>query len=178
MQSTDRVDSGVFQSPGTAGKDVAADVHDLEAHSSGSTDNEPRTHLHREFKERHVSMIAVAGAIGTGLIIGSGTGLVRGGPASILIAHCIMGTVVYFVMTALGEMATMLPMEKGFSGYATRFVDPALGCVFSFSPGISIVPCAISFAPSSWDLKLSCFLSRKVRHRLELLLQICNCPPQ
>lgn len=84
-------------------------------------------HLHRDFKERHVSMIAVAGAIGTGLIIGSGTGLLRGGPASIFIAYSIIGAVVYFVMTAVGEMATMLPTDKGFAGYATRFVDPALG---------------------------------------------------
>ncbi|KAF3025590.1 hypothetical protein E8E14_012176 [Neopestalotiopsis sp. 37M] len=107
--------------------EVAIELPNLQENSMGSANDEPRTHLHREFRERHVSMIAVAGAIGTGLIIGSGTGLVRGGPASILIAHCLMGTVVYFVMTALGEMATMLPMEKGFSGYATRFVDPALG---------------------------------------------------
>ncbi|KAF9873897.1 dicarboxylic amino acid permease [Colletotrichum karsti] len=83
--------------------------------------------LKREFKERHVSMIAVAGAIGTGLIIGSGTGLVRGGPASLLIAYTIIGAVVFFMMTALGEMGTMLPSDKGFAGYATRFVDPALG---------------------------------------------------
>ncbi|KAH7153367.1 amino acid permease/ SLC12A domain-containing protein [Dactylonectria macrodidyma] len=83
--------------------------------------------LRREFKERHVSMIAVAGAIGTGLIIGSGTGLVRGGPGSLFIAYSIIGAVVYFIMTAVGEMATMFPMDKGFAGYATRFVDPALG---------------------------------------------------
>ncbi|KAF6784610.1 dicarboxylic amino acid permease [Colletotrichum sojae] len=72
-------------------------------------------------------MIAVAGAIGTGLIIGSGTGLVRGGPASLLIAYSLIGAVVFFIMTAVGEMATMLPSYKGFAGYATGFVDPALG---------------------------------------------------
>lgn len=88
-----------------------------------------KSNLDHGFKQRHVSMIAVAGAIGTGLIIGSGTGLVRGGPGSLLIAYCIIGTVVYFLMTALGEMASMLPMNKGFAGYATRFVDPALGYV-------------------------------------------------
>ncbi|KAG5657307.1 hypothetical protein KAF25_005871 [Fusarium avenaceum] len=84
-------------------------------------------HLRREFKARHVSMIAVAGAIGTGLIIGTGTALVRGGPANLLIAYCLVGAVVFFVMTALGEMAIMFPMDKGFGGYATRFVDPAFG---------------------------------------------------
>lgn len=31
------------------------------------------------------------------------------------------------VMVALGEMAAFLPHKKGFAGYATRFVDPALG---------------------------------------------------
>ena len=84
-------------------------------------------------------MIAVAGAIGTGLIIGSGTGLVRGGPGSLFIAYCIIGMVVYFVMTAVGEMATMCPTDKGFAGYATRFVDPALGYVF-------ISTCAVSWS--------------------------------
>ncbi|KAK7417450.1 hypothetical protein QQX98_004570 [Neonectria punicea] len=93
----------------------------------GQTNTVPNEALRREFKERHISMIAVAGAIGTGLIIGSGTGLVRGGPGSLFIAYSIIGAAVYFIMTAVGEMATMLPMEKGFAGYATRFVDPAVG---------------------------------------------------
>lgn len=113
---------------GKSANDANADPFVLEATASNiqgtcvETDN-----LKREFKERHVSMIAVAGAIGTGLIIGSGTGLVRGGPASLLIAYSIIGAVVFFIMTAVGEMATMLPSDKGFAGYATRFVDPALG---------------------------------------------------
>ncbi|KAF5598622.1 dicarboxylic amino acid permease [Fusarium pseudocircinatum] len=92
--------------------------------------------LRREFKARHVSMIAVAGAIGTGLIIGTGTALVRGGPANLLIAYCLVGSIVFFVMTALGEMSIMFPMDKGFGGYATRFVDPALG--YATAAGIII----------------------------------------
>jgi yeast amino acid transporter len=39
----------------------------------------------------------------------------------------LVGSVVWFVITSLGEMATMVPMKKGFAGYATKFVDPALG---------------------------------------------------
>lgn len=85
--------------------------------------------LHRALKPRQVDMLAIAGAIGTGLIIGSGSGLAHGGPASLLIAYVLIGAVVYFVMTAMGEMATWLPMKKGFAGYATRFVDPAFGYV-------------------------------------------------
>jgi amino acid transporter len=86
-------------------------------------------HLKRDFKPRQVNMLAIAGAIGTGLIIGSGQGLTRGGPGSLFIAYSITGAIIYFVMTALGEMSSFLPMDQGFSGYAERFVDPALGSV-------------------------------------------------
>ncbi|KAE9574683.1 putative amino-acid permease [Colletotrichum fructicola] len=113
---------------GKRANDAEQDPSNLKTSMSNAEGSSAETgQLRREFKERHVSMIAVAGAIGTGLIIGSGTGLVRGGPASLLIAYTIIGAVVFFIMTAVGEMATMLPSDKGFAGYATRFVDPALG---------------------------------------------------
>ncbi|KAK7713541.1 hypothetical protein SLS63_012063 [Diaporthe eres] len=86
---------------GKTANDINTDPSVLEATTSNVEGTCVETdHLKREFKERHVSMIAVAGAIGTGLIIGSGTGLVRGGPASLLIAYSIIGTVVFFIMTA------------------------------------------------------------------------------
>ena len=94
-----------------------------------SVEEQPQTELKRGFKNRHVNMFAIAGSICTGLIIGSGSALASGGPGSILIAYCIMGMCVYTVMTAFAEMAIFAPMSKGFSGYATRFVDPALGFV-------------------------------------------------
>lgn len=113
---------------GKSANGIDADTSAMEATASNAEGTFVETNqLKREFKERHVSMIAVAGAIGTGLIIGSGTGLVRGGPASLLLAYSIIGAVVFFIMTAVGEMSTMLPSDKGFAGYATRFVDPALG---------------------------------------------------
>lgn len=83
--------------------------------------------LRREFKPRQVFMFSIACAIGTGLIIGTGGALSKGGPGSLLIAYLLIGLTVFFVMTALGEMATFLPMNKGFGGYATRMVDPAFG---------------------------------------------------
>jgi yeast amino acid transporter len=51
-----------------------------------------------------------------GLIIGTGSALKNGGPASLLIAYAIMGFVVYTVMVALGEMGAWLPHKKSFSG--------------------------------------------------------------
>lgn len=102
------------------GPQVTTSEGDMAAiHGNGS--------LKREFKKRQVNMLAIAGAIGTGLIIGSGQGLARGGPASLFIAYIVTGAIIYFVMTAMGEMSAFLPMDQGFSGYAERFVDPALG---------------------------------------------------
>lgn len=88
---------------------------------------DPTTRLHRGLKARQVTMIAIGGAIGTGLIIGTGAALAKAGPLSILISYSIVGFIVYMVMCALGEMATWLPLESGFTGYAARFCDPALG---------------------------------------------------
>ncbi|EXJ94892.1 hypothetical protein A1O1_00010 [Capronia coronata CBS 617.96] len=87
----------------------------------------PANSLHRGLKARHISMIALGGSIGTGLIIGTGAALARAGPASLFIAYSLVGLNVYVTMTAVGEMATYLPTGVGFSGYAARFVDPALG---------------------------------------------------
>lgn len=50
-----------------------------------------------------------------------------------LIGYILMGFIVYIVMVALGEMGAWLPHKKSFSGYASRFVDPALGYVCSQS---------------------------------------------
>ncbi|EKJ68477.1 hypothetical protein NXS19_002088 [Fusarium pseudograminearum] len=85
------------------------------------------TSLHRGLKARHITMIAIGGAIGTGLIIGTGKALVQAGPGSVFICYTIVGFVVFLVMAALGEMAAWLPMSAGFTGYASRFCDPSLG---------------------------------------------------
>jgi yeast amino acid transporter len=76
--------------------------------------------LHRGLNARQVTMIAIGGAIGTGLIIGTGNALANAGPASIMISYSIVGLLCYAVMCALGEMATWLPAAGGFAAYATR----------------------------------------------------------
>jgi hypothetical protein len=85
------------------------------------------TSLHRGLKARHITMIAIGGAIGTGLIIGTGKALAQAGPGSVFISYTIVGFIVFLVMAALGEMAAWLPMSAGFTGYASRFCDPSLG---------------------------------------------------
>lgn len=83
--------------------------------------------LERGFSAAHLQFIAIGGAVGTGLFIGSGTALATAGPVSCLISYIFVGSVLYAVMTSLGEMATFLPVPGSFTTYNGRFVDPALG---------------------------------------------------
>ncbi|KAF2164219.1 hypothetical protein M409DRAFT_56909 [Zasmidium cellare ATCC 36951] len=83
--------------------------------------------LKRKLQSRHLQMIAIGGTIGTGLFIGSGGALAKSGPAGALIAYAFVGTLVYSVMVALGEMATYIPVSGAFTVYAARFIDPSLG---------------------------------------------------
>lgn len=83
--------------------------------------------LHRGLKARQMSMIALGGTIGTGLIMSSGTALVRGGPLGLCLGFLFVGLICYLTLAALGEMTAYLPHKRGFAGYATRFVDPAVG---------------------------------------------------
>ncbi|KAJ4327416.1 hypothetical protein N0V84_002188 [Fusarium piperis] len=109
----------------TPDKEKLEELGAVESHNQG--ESVQSNELRRDFKPHQVFMFSIACAIGTGLVIGSGSALSRGGPGSLLIAYILIGITVFFVMTALGEMATFLPMNKGFGGYATRMVDPAFG---------------------------------------------------
>ncbi|PNS17827.1 Cationic amino acid transporter 1 [Sphaceloma murrayae] len=98
-------------------------VFDVES-AAANTANSP---LERKLKGRHLQMIAIGGSIGTGLFVGSGTVLANGGPASVIIAYCIIGIMLYCTVHALGEMAVIFPVAGSFSAYSTRFLDPAWG---------------------------------------------------
>ncbi|TNY24002.1 amino acid permease [Rhodotorula diobovata] len=84
-------------------------------------------HLKRNMSSRHVAMISIGGAIGTGLFLGTATALERGGPLGLFLGYSIMGTIVYSVMVALGEMASALPVPGGQVTLAARFVNGPLG---------------------------------------------------
>lgn len=83
--------------------------------------------LKRSLKARHMTMIAIGGAIGTGLFVASGASIATGGPGGALLAYALISLMVYLLMTSLGEMTTYMPVTGSFETYATRFVDPALG---------------------------------------------------
>lgn len=83
--------------------------------------------LKRNLKSRHITMISIGGAIGTGLFLLSGEAVSLGGAGSAVCSYIFMGIVVYLLMSFLGEMATTLPLSGSFETYASAYVDPALG---------------------------------------------------
>src|SRR3974377_1701137 len=87
--------------------------------------------LHRSIGSRQLSMIAIGGAIGTGLFFASGSAISNAGPGGALLAYATMGLAVYCMMQSLGEMATQLPIRGSFETYAERFVDSS----FAFAVG-------------------------------------------
>ncbi|MGL5765145.1 MAG: amino acid permease, partial [Sarcina sp.] len=83
--------------------------------------------LQRSLKARHLSMIALGGAIGTGIFLAMGGTINQAGVGGAFLAYAIVGVMVYFLCTGLGEMATYLPETGSFGSYSAKFIDPALG---------------------------------------------------
>lgn len=82
--------------------------------------------LAKALKARHLSMIAMGGAIGAGLLVASSTAMVTAGPAVVL-TYLLAGGVLVLVMRMLGEMAAQTPETGSFSVYAHRFIGPWAG---------------------------------------------------
>ncbi len=83
--------------------------------------------LRRTLKARHLSMIAIGGSIGTGLFVASGATISQAGPGGAVLAYMVVGLMVYFLMTSLGEMAAYLPTSGSFATYGARYVDEGFG---------------------------------------------------
>ncbi|KAF2003886.1 putative arginine permease [Amniculicola lignicola CBS 123094] len=91
------------------------------------TINDSSAALQRQLRPRHLQMIAIGGVIGTGLFLGTAGNLQDGGPAGLLLSYLIMSSLLFAVMTALGEMVSQFPMPGGQFALAHRFVAPELG---------------------------------------------------
>ncbi|KPD02550.1 amino acid permease [Moellerella wisconsensis] len=83
--------------------------------------------LRRELKSRHLAMIAIGGSIGTGLFVASGATVAEAGPGGALLSYAIIGLMVYFLMTSLGELAAYMPVSGSFATYGAKYVDEGFG---------------------------------------------------
>ncbi len=84
-------------------------------------DNAPPGLAHT-LKQRHLSMIAIAGVIGAGLIVGSGAAIGQAGPG-VLISYAMAGLLVVLVMRMLGEMSAANP-ETGSTHASAGVPEP------------------------------------------------------
>lgn len=76
--------------------------------------------LKRGLKNRHIQLIALGGAVGTGLFLGSADVLKSAGPAMIL-GYAIGGFIAFLIMRQLGEMVVAEPVAGSFSHFAYKY---------------------------------------------------------
>ncbi|KAF7342052.1 AA-permease domain-containing protein [Mycena venus] len=119
--------------------------------------HEDTGHMHRSLKGRQISMIAIAGTIGTGLFLGSGKALANGGPVGALLGYLLVGMLVGLMMYSLGEMMVWDPSAGGFIEFSSRYIDPAMGFAMGWQfwfQAVMTAPVEITAASiviSFWD---------------------------
>ncbi|MGK2310197.1 amino acid permease [Cutibacterium sp. V970] len=111
---------------------MATQTTDVTRASTGPAGGKPR------MKGRHLVMMSLGSAIGTGLFVGSGKGVAAAGPAT-LVAYVVAGLLVIVIMYMLGEMVAADPDSGAFSVYTSRAMGPAAGFAMGWVWWIELV---------------------------------------
>ncbi|MGP9529348.1 amino acid permease [Glutamicibacter sp. AOP5-A2-18] len=82
--------------------------------------------LKRALSNRHIQLLAIGGAIGTGLFMGSGKTISVAGP-SVILVYMVIGFMLYFVMRAMGELLLSRTDYRNFSDFAGDILGPWAG---------------------------------------------------
>ncbi|MFJ4346642.1 amino acid permease [Pseudomonas sp. NPDC089401] len=85
-----------------------------------SGQNMPTGELQRGLKNRHIQLIALGGAIGTGLFLGS-AGVMKSAGPSMILGYAICGFIAFLIMRQLGEMIVEEPVAGSFSHFAHKY---------------------------------------------------------
>lgn len=99
------------QLPVTENKQAPPTDHFIHAEDAG---------YHKGLKSRQIQMIAIGGAIGTGLFLGAGGRLASAGP-SLFIAYGLCGIFAFLILRAMGELVLHRPSSGSFVSYAREF---------------------------------------------------------
>ncbi|WP_050616735.1 amino acid permease [Bacillus testis] len=84
--------------------------------------------LERGLQNRHIQLIAIGGAIGTGLFLGAGKSIHLAGP-SIILVYLLIGIFLFFVMRAMGELLIYKSSTGSFIDFAEEFIGPWAGFI-------------------------------------------------
>ncbi|KYQ81938.1 amino acid permease [Acinetobacter lactucae] len=82
--------------------------------------------LHKKLSAKQMGMIAIGGAIGTGLFMGSKFAISFAGPA-VIVSYAIGGLIAFAIMACLAEMTVQHPTSGSFGAYAEHYVSPLAG---------------------------------------------------
>ena len=91
-------------------------------------DQQDEQKLSRSLKSRHITMIAIGGAIGTGLFLGSGSAIKAAGP-SIILTYLIVGIFCFFMMRALGELLLADLSKHSFIDSIQEYLGDRMGFI-------------------------------------------------
>lgn len=84
------------------------------------------TGLHKKLTDKQMSMIAIGGAIGTGLFLGSKFAISFAGPG-VIVSYVIGGVIALLLMGCLAEMTVQHPTSGSFGAYAEHYIHPLAG---------------------------------------------------
>ncbi|KAK5045760.1 hypothetical protein LTR84_008852 [Exophiala bonariae] len=156
--------------PGKTEGDVEMTLHTIQTTGMGNVEDLPDKvqdalaeikEVRQGLKQRHIQMIALAGTIGTGLFLGSGRAIARGGPLGAFLGYTILGLTVMPVVYGVGEMGTLVPISGGIVRYSEYFVDPALAfangwnLVYGFLTAIPAELAAVAVLVEFWNTSIS-----------------------
>ncbi|GAV54270.1 hypothetical protein ZYGR_0AK07730 [Zygosaccharomyces rouxii] len=106
--------------------------------------------------QRHLTMIAIGGTLGTGLFIGIGYSLACG-PGALLIGFLLVGTSIFCVVQSAAELSCQFPVSGSYATHVSRFVDQSIGFTVATNYALSwlvsfpseLIGCSLTI--SYWD---------------------------
>ena len=116
--------------------------------SDAASTNEPT--LQRGLQNRHIQLIALGGAIGTGLFLGIGPAIQMAGPA-VLLGYGVAGIIAFLIMRQLGEMVVEEPVSGSFAHFAYKYWGPFAGFLSGWNYWVMFVLVGMG-TDRGWDL--------------------------